>query len=73
MLVTASGGAPQGHVSSAGVRLTAEGAVALGLLANGANRLGETLRAVSPTRRLAVSVRVVAPQFHDPAGLRYRD
>ena len=73
MLIAASGDAPQGHVSSAAVRLSAEGAVALGLLANGAARLGETLHAVSPTRGQAATVRVVAPHFHDPAGERYRD
>jgi sarcosine oxidase subunit alpha len=73
MLVAGSGGTPEGHVSSAGARLTGEGAVALGLLANGANRLGEVLRAVSPTRGKAATVRVVSPHFHDPAGARYRD
>jgi sarcosine oxidase subunit alpha len=77
MLVGRSGpklrAAPEGHVSSAAVRLTGEGAVALGLLENGAARLGETLRAASPTRGQSATVRVVAPHFHDPAGERYRE
>lgn len=73
MLVAASGGVPEGHVSSAGLRLTGQGAVALGLLVNGSARLGETLRAVSPTRGRTATVRVVTPHFHDPGGERYRD
>jgi sarcosine oxidase subunit alpha len=74
MLIPAQGAAPEGHVSSAGVRLTADGGgVALGLLTRGGERLGETLLAASPTRGRTVSVRVVAPHFHDPSGERYRD
>jgi sarcosine oxidase subunit alpha len=73
MLIPPAGGAPEGHVSSAGARLEGDGAVALGLLRDGADRLGETLLAASPTRGRSVTVRVVAPHFHDPAGDRYRD
>jgi sarcosine oxidase subunit alpha len=73
MLLAQKGAAPQGHVSSAGPRLSGEGGVALALLANGAARLGEILLASSPTRGQTVSVRVVPPHFHDPAGERYRD
>ena len=74
MLITHKGGAPEGHVSSAGVRLGgAEGGVALGLLENGAERLNEALLAASPVRGKTVNVRVTAPHFHDPAGERYRD
>ena len=73
MLVPVKDAPPQGHVTSAGPRLTSEGAVALGLLENGAERLGEALLAVSPTRGKSAHVRVAAPHFHDPAGERYRD
>jgi sarcosine oxidase subunit alpha len=73
MLISTSGGAPQGHVSSAGARLEGEGAVALGLLRDGQDRLGETLLAASPTRGRSVRVKVSAPHFHDPTGERYRD
>jgi sarcosine oxidase subunit alpha len=73
MLIRSKGAAPEGHVSSAGLRLDGEGGVALGLLLNGGARLGETLLATSPTRGKTVSVRVAPPHFHDPAGERYRD
>ena len=73
MLTPSQGAPPEGHVSSAGLRLTGEGAVALGLIENGEARLGETLLAVSPTRGKTARVQVVAPHFHDPAGERYRD
>jgi heterotetrameric sarcosine oxidase alpha subunit len=73
MLVTSVGAAPEGHVSSAGLRLVGEGGVALGLLLNGSARLGETLLATSPTRGRTVTVRVAPPHFHDPSGERYRD
>ena len=73
MLVPMRNAPPQGHVTSAGLRLTGEGAVALGLLENGSERMGEALLAVSPTRGKSAQVRVVAPHFHDPAGERYRD
>jgi len=73
MLITHPGAAPQGHVSSAGLRLTGQGGVALGLLAGGLARQGERLLAVSPTRGLKVEVTVALPHFHDPEGARYRD
>jgi glycine cleavage system aminomethyltransferase T/NADPH-dependent 2,4-dienoyl-CoA reductase/sulfur reductase-like enzyme len=73
MLAPSAGADPEGHVSSSGPRLTGQGAVALGLLARGGERMGETLLARSPTRGKTAQVRVVAPHFHDPAGERYRD
>jgi sarcosine oxidase subunit alpha len=73
MLATRSGGPPEGHVTSAGLRLDGEGAVALGLLRNGVGRLGEALIATSPTRGLHRSVTVTSPHFYDPSGERYRD
>lgn len=73
MLVAAEGRPAEGHVTSAGPRVLAEGGVALGLLAGGAARHGETLVATSPTRGRHVRVTVQAPVFHDPDGTRYRD
>lgn len=73
MLVAAGSTAPQGYVTSAGSRVLQDGGIALGLLERGMARVGEQLTASSPTRNLAVPVRVVAPMFHDPAGERYRD
>ncbi|MEY2884203.1 MAG: sarcosine oxidase alpha subunit [Pseudomonadota bacterium] len=73
MLITAGATAPQGYVTSAGSRVLQPGGIALGLLEGGMSRIGETLTASSPTRGLAVPVRVVVPMFHDADGARYRD
>ena len=60
-------------MTSAGVRVLSEGAIGLGLLAGGPDRLGETLCVASPTRGLNGRARVVEPVFHDPGGELYRD
>ncbi|HEY2661658.1 MAG TPA: 2Fe-2S iron-sulfur cluster-binding protein [Caulobacteraceae bacterium] len=73
MLLSARGRKPEGHVTSAGRRVTAKGDIALGLLSAGPERVGETLLASSPTRGRTVRVSVVAPIFYDPEGARYRD
>jgi glycine cleavage system aminomethyltransferase T/NADPH-dependent 2,4-dienoyl-CoA reductase/sulfur reductase-like enzyme len=73
VLVAPEDSAPQGHVTSAGSRVLEAGGIALALLEGGMARLGEQLIASSPTRNLAVPVRVVAPMFHDADGARYRD
>ncbi|MDR3507926.1 MAG: glycine cleavage T C-terminal barrel domain-containing protein, partial [Caulobacteraceae bacterium] len=74
MLLTAPGAKPEGHVTSAGLRVASPGgAIALGLLAGGPERLGEALIAASPTRGKSVPVRVTQPIFHDPEGALYRD
>ena len=73
MLVGSDGAAPEGHVTSSGFRVLSDGAIGLGLLAGGPDRLGEIVRVTSPTRGLNGRVRVVAPMFHDPEGARYRD
>ena len=73
MLVTGPGRRSEGHVTAAGMRVLEGGSIALGLLANGFARAGETLTATSPTRGQTATVRVVAPHFYDPAGERYRD
>jgi len=74
MLLTAAGRKPEGHVTSAGLRVaTPGGAIALALLRAGPERMGEVLLAASPTRGRNVPVRVVAPIFHDADGALYRD
>jgi sarcosine oxidase subunit alpha len=65
--------APEGHVSSAGRRVMGDGAIGLGLVKGGPDRLGEELIVSSPTRGLRGRARLVAPVFHDPEGARYRD
>jgi sarcosine oxidase subunit alpha len=73
MLIAEGGGAPQGHVTSAGSRVMSKGGIALALLEGGMARIGERLTASSPTRNRSVLVQVAAPVFHDAAGERYRD
>lgn len=73
MLIASQGAPVEGHVTSATLRVIGHGAVALGLLAGGRTRLGETLLASSPTRGLSARVTVTAPLFYDAEGGRYRD
>ncbi len=73
MLLAARGRKPEGHVTSAGRRVTTKGAIALAALSAGPERMGETLLAASPTRGRSVRVTVVPPIFYDPEGARYRD
>jgi sarcosine oxidase subunit alpha len=62
----------QGHVTSAAFSPTLNHWIALGLLAGGRGRLGETVRAYDPVRNGDVPVEVVDPVFVDPAGERLR-
>jgi len=73
MLVGQPGDDPAGHVTTSAPRVAGEGQIALGLLADGAGRHGETLLAWSPTRKQTVPVMVGAPLFYDAEGARYRD
>jgi sarcosine oxidase subunit alpha len=73
MLVVRQGEEPAGHVTTAAPRVAGEGAIGLGLLADGTTRHGEVLLAWSPTRRSTVPVRVGPPVFHDPEGALYHD
>ncbi len=73
MLVRREGEEPQGHVTTAAPRVAGEGSIALGLLADGANRHGEQLYAWSPTRNSYVTVVIGPPLFYDAEGARYRD
>jgi sarcosine oxidase subunit alpha len=73
MILPEGGGPALGHVSSAGRRVLGEGAIGLGLVSGGPDRVGETVIAASPTRGLRGRARLVSPIFHDPGGARYRD
>ena len=73
MLVAGHGAAIEGHVTSAAGRVLEPGSIALGLLAGGRARTGESLLATSPTRARHVEVTVTEPLFYDFAGARYRD
>jgi len=73
MLLPRAGAVPAGHVTSAGRRVLGEGAIGLGLVAAGPDRLGEVMIAASPTRGLNGRVKLTEPMFHDPQGARYAD
>ncbi len=62
-----------GHVTSMCYSPTLESYLALGLLANGRARHGETLYATSPLAGRTVEVKVTSPIFVDPEGKRVRD
>ncbi len=62
----------QGYVTSAAHSPTIGSMIALAFLKDGANRMGETLRLVSPLTDLTVEVQVVSPHFVDPEGARLR-
>ena len=73
MILPSAGATPIGHVTSAGRRVLAGGAIGLGLIEGGPDRLGEVMIVASPTRGLDGRARLVAPMFHDPDGALYRD
>jgi sarcosine oxidase subunit alpha len=73
MILPAAGAPPEGHVTSAGRRVLGEGAIGLGLVKAGPDRLGEEMIVHSPTRGLRGRIRLTAPMFHDPDGTLYRD
>ena len=73
MLIARDGAPVEGHVTSSTARVLGDGSVALALLANGRERIGETILASSPTRGRQVRVTITDPVFYDPDGARYRD
>ena len=62
----------QGYMTSVAFSPSLGHAVGLGLLKNGANRMGERLRAVCPVKDLETEVEVVSAHFIDPEGERLR-
>jgi sarcosine oxidase subunit alpha len=65
-------GNDQGYITAAVHSPTLGHAIGLGLLAGGARRHGERLRACDPVRGGDVLVEVCSPVFYDPAGERAR-
>jgi len=62
----------QGYVTSAAFSPTLESMIGLAFLKDGANRLGERMRLVSPVTDLTVDVEIVSHHFVDPEGDRVR-
>ena len=62
----------QGYMTSVAHSPHLGHAIGLGLLKNGAARMGEVLRAVCPVKDLETEVEVVSPHFIDPEGARLR-
>jgi heterotetrameric sarcosine oxidase alpha subunit len=62
----------QGYVTSACFSPNLGHAIALGFVKDGANRLGERMRLVSPLTGVAVDVEIVSAHFIDPEGERLR-
>lgn len=62
----------QGHVTSVAFSGVLDQWIALGLLANGPERIGETIVAASPVRGTRIELEVCSPVFFDAAGERLR-
>ena len=62
----------QGHVTSVGFSPALDQWIALGLLAGGSDRIGETISVVSPVRGTSMDMIVSSPVFVDPEGERLR-
>ncbi|MGJ8594827.1 sarcosine oxidase subunit alpha family protein [Sulfitobacter sp.] len=62
----------QGYVTSACYSPTLGHSIALGFLKDGANRMGERMRLVSPLTNISVDVEIVSAHFVDPNGERLR-
>ncbi|CTQ50494.1 sarcosine oxidase subunit alpha family protein [Jannaschia donghaensis] len=67
-----SDGRPQGHVTSTTFSPELDAEIALALLRNGPDRMGEHLDAAYPLKDESVPVEVVSPHFVDPEGDRLR-
>jgi sarcosine oxidase subunit alpha len=59
-----------GHITSVAYSPALEKYIALGLLENGPDRLGEKLIATYPLKNIDVAVEVVSSHFFDPEGVR---
>jgi sarcosine oxidase subunit alpha len=64
--------ADQGHVTSVAYSPNLKCTIGLGFLKNGADRMGERMRAVNPLQGQDVEVEITSPVFIDPEGERLR-
>jgi len=62
----------QGYVTSAAHSPSLGHMIGLAFLKDGANRMGERMRLVSPVTRLTVEVEIASAHFIDPEGERLR-
>jgi heterotetrameric sarcosine oxidase alpha subunit len=62
----------QGYVTSAAFSPSLDSMIGLGFVKNGAERMGEKMRLVSPVTNLNVDVEIVSAHFVDPDGGRQR-
>ncbi len=62
----------QGYVTSAAYSPSLRSMIGLGFLKNGADRIGERMRLVSPVTQLTVEVEIASAHFVDPEGERVR-
>ncbi|MEM1005646.1 MAG: glycine cleavage T C-terminal barrel domain-containing protein, partial [Pseudomonadota bacterium] len=62
----------QGYVTSVAFSPILDSYIGLGFLKDGANRIGETVRQVSPLTDQSVEVEIVSAHFVDPEGERLR-
>ena len=60
----------QGYITSAAISPSLGHPIALAMLANGPERLGETIRVYDPVRNGDTLAEIVAPVFYDPSGSR---
>ncbi len=59
-----------GHITSVTYSPVLEAYIALGLLEDGRNRIGQKLIASYPLKNIDVAVEVISPHFYDPDGSR---
>ena len=71
-LVDAAGGASLGWISSATISVVEPGWIGLGLLRDGAARIGSRMIAASPLTGEDVPVAIVSPHMYDPENARVR-
>ena len=72
LLDAAAQGSSLGYITSSTPAVESRGWVGLALLADGRNRIGQTLRAVSSIHDESVEVQIVSPHMLDPENARAR-
>jgi len=62
--------ADQGYMTSVAFSPSLKRWVGLGMIAGGASRIGERIRAYDPVRNGDIELEIVSPVFVDPEGVR---